>query len=45
MTKEEMMQQINETFDNLIITKPQTKQQMINKINQVFDNLMIKVDE
>jgi hypothetical protein len=43
MTKEEIINQINETFDELTIKKPLTKQEVINKINETFDKLLIKV--
>lgn len=43
MTKQEMIEQINNTFDNLIITKPLTKQEMVDKINDTFDKLLIKL--
>lgn len=42
MTKEEMINQINETFDDLLIKNSLTKQQMINKIEELFDKLLIK---
>ena len=45
MTKEQILQQINETFDNLLISKPLTKQQMINNINERFEKLLIEVNE
>ena len=38
-----MIEQINATFDNLVITKPLTKEQMISKINLMFDSILIKV--
>lgn len=42
MIKEEMINQINETFDDLLIKNSLTKQQMINKIEELFDKLLIK---
>lgn len=44
MTKEEMIQLINDTFNNLVIAKPLTKQEMIDEINEKFDKLLIKVN-
>lgn len=41
MTKEKMINQINEIFDELTIKELLTKQQMINKINETFDKLLI----
>ncbi|MFQ6724264.1 MAG: hypothetical protein ACLRFE_02900 [Clostridia bacterium] len=45
MTKEEMIQQINNTFDALFITKPQTKQDVIDDINKRFDKLLININD
>lgn len=45
MTKEEIIQQINDTFDNLTIAKPLTKQEMIDNINERFDKLLIEINE
>lgn len=43
MTKEEIIEQINDTFDSLFIHQPLTKTQMIDKINDTFDKLLIKM--
>ncbi len=43
MTKEEMLQQINQIFGSLIILKPLNKQEMIDKINTTFDKLIIQL--
>ena len=43
MTKQEIIEQINDTFDSLLINQPLTKTQMIDKINDTFDKLLIKM--
>jgi len=42
MTKQEMSDIIEETMNNLKISKKLTKSQMIDKINETFERLLIK---